>query len=47
MGFPGVSHGIFPRGGVELAHFFYSSSNEKLSEGLAAENAMAETEGTP
>ena len=34
LGYPGVTHGLFPRGGVELVHYFYRSSNEKLIIGL-------------
>lgn len=30
LGYPGVSHGLFPRGGIELVHHFYRTSNEKL-----------------
>ncbi|KAG5893788.1 hypothetical protein JTB14_005453 [Gonioctena quinquepunctata] len=33
-GYPGVSHGMFSRGGAELLHFFQTSSNSKLVETL-------------
>ena len=34
-GFPSISHGMFPRGGAELVHFFYASSNQALATILA------------
>ena len=36
-GFPGVAHGLFPRGGIELVNHFYVSSNQSLVEGLKEE----------
>ena len=36
-GYPSVAHGMFPRGGVELIEFFYTSSNEELANTLKAE----------
>lgn len=32
INYPGVTHGMFASGGVELVHHFYTSSNEKLIE---------------
>lgn len=34
-GLPGVAHGLFPRGGIELVYFFYSDCNKRLAEQLA------------
>lgn len=34
-GLPGVSHGLFERGEVELVEFFYRSANEQLRGVLA------------
>jgi hypothetical protein len=34
-GFPGVSHGLFERGEIELVEFFYHSANEQLRGVLA------------
>ena len=31
-GFPGVAHGMFPRGGAELVFFFYRECNKQLAE---------------
>lgn len=30
VNYPGVAHGMFSNGGVELVHFFYTDCNEKL-----------------
>lgn len=30
LGFPGVAHGLFPRGGAELVEYFYQVSNAEL-----------------
>eukprot|EP01135_Chromosphaera_perkinsii_P000903 Nk52_evm1s153 gene=Nk52_evmTU1s153 len=35
VGYTGSAHGLFERGGVELAEFFVRQSNEKLLEGFA------------
>ncbi|XP_022185053.2 ubiquinone biosynthesis protein COQ9, mitochondrial isoform X2 [Nilaparvata lugens] len=32
LGYPGVAHGMFPRGGAELVQYFYVSSNQELVE---------------
>jgi len=29
-GFPGVTHGLFQRGEIELVEFFYRTANERL-----------------
>ncbi|XP_032669585.1 ubiquinone biosynthesis protein COQ9, mitochondrial-like isoform X3 [Odontomachus brunneus] len=34
IGYPGVTHGLFPGGGAALVHHFYSSCNRKLNEML-------------
>lgn len=31
LGYPGVAHGLFPRGGAELVQFFYTDCNQKLA----------------
>lgn len=30
IGYPGITHGMFSRGGAELIHHFQTTSNEKL-----------------
>lgn len=30
LGFPGVVHGLFPKGGAELVEYFYHISNQNL-----------------
>nr|CAH0102375.1 unnamed protein product [Daphnia galeata] len=37
IGYPGVVHGLFPKGGVELVHHFYQQANERLSSELPAD----------
>ncbi|XP_071451267.1 ubiquinone biosynthesis protein COQ9, mitochondrial isoform X2 [Hetaerina americana] len=37
IGYPGVAHGLFPAGGVELVNFFYTSCNHDLAERLKQE----------
>lgn len=34
VGYPGIIHGMFSRGGAELVHYFQNSSNLKLVEVL-------------
>lgn len=34
---PGVAHGMFPNGGIELIHYFYSKCNRELIEKLQQE----------
>ncbi|XP_018911390.1 ubiquinone biosynthesis protein COQ9, mitochondrial isoform X1 [Bemisia tabaci] len=45
VGYPGIVHGMFPRGGANLVEYFYSTCNRELAlkmkletEGAAAEN---------
>ncbi|GFR61825.1 ubiquinone biosynthesis protein COQ9, mitochondrial, partial [Elysia marginata] len=44
-GLPPIAHGMFPRGGAELVHYFYSKSNEELAEILSADVKEAEAKG--
>jgi len=47
-GLPGVAHGLFPRGGVELIYYFYTDCNRQLAEQLAEKvklEKQKETEG--
>lgn len=37
IGYPGIVHGMFPNGGIELVHYFYSQCNQKLIEQLKTE----------
>ncbi|XP_014243082.1 ubiquinone biosynthesis protein COQ9, mitochondrial-like isoform X2 [Cimex lectularius] len=34
LGYPGVTHGFFPKGGIELVEHFYKTSNSLLFESL-------------
>lgn len=34
IGYPGVVHGMFPNGGIELVHYFYLRCNQQLIEQL-------------
>ena len=43
-GLPGVAHGLFPRGGVELVFYFYNDCNKRLADQLAAEVKAQEEE---
>lgn len=36
LGYSGMAHGMFPKGGVELVNHFYTTCNNKLEENLAA-----------
>ncbi|XP_047468725.1 ubiquinone biosynthesis protein COQ9, mitochondrial-like isoform X2 [Penaeus chinensis] len=36
LGYSGMAHGMFPKGGVELVNHFYATCNNKLEENLAA-----------
>ncbi|XP_054286741.1 ubiquinone biosynthesis protein COQ9, mitochondrial isoform X3 [Macrosteles quadrilineatus] len=44
LGYPGVIHGMFPRGGADLVSYFYSSCNQQLASQLkeAAEKTEPE-----
>ncbi|BES96176.1 ubiquinone biosynthesis protein COQ9 [Nesidiocoris tenuis] len=44
LGYPGVIHGMFPRGGVELVEYFYKTSNHTLAQRMAAETQDSERE---
>lgn len=47
-GYPGVAHGMFPNGGAELVHHFYTKCNNQLIDQLKAEDkARAEGESPP
>jgi len=37
IGYPGVVHGMFPKGGIELVHYFYLRCNQQLIEQLKSE----------
>lgn len=37
IGYPGVIHGLFPNGGADLVHYFYSMCNRELNEVLERE----------
>lgn len=37
IGYPGIVHGMFPHGGIELVHYFYSRCNRELIEQLKSE----------
>ncbi|KAG4073938.1 hypothetical protein HA402_014143 [Bradysia odoriphaga] len=39
IGYPGIVHGMFPDGGIELIHYFYARCNEQLIEQLKKEIA--------
>lgn len=39
VNYPGVIHGMFSNGGVELVHYFYTNCNEKLAEILQTKEA--------
>ncbi|XP_057379922.1 ubiquinone biosynthesis protein COQ9, mitochondrial-like [Daphnia carinata] len=37
LGYPSVTHGLFPKGGVELVHHFYQQANDRLSSELPSD----------
>jgi len=39
LGLPGVAHGLFPRGGVQLVDYFYTSCNARLAAEMAERRA--------
>lgn len=45
INYPGVAHGMFPNGGIELIHYFYTKCNKELIEQLQRE--FDETNGAP
>jgi len=44
LGYPGVVHGMFPRGGADLVHYFYASCNQQLATQLKEAANRTETE---
>ncbi|XP_050397527.1 ubiquinone biosynthesis protein COQ9, mitochondrial isoform X2 [Patella vulgata] len=44
-GLPSISHGMFERGGAELIHYFYSTSNAQLAEHLVQKVSKAKEQG--
>ena len=42
LGYPGVAHGLFPKGGIELVHHFYRRSNSRLSSELPTDVQQAQ-----
>ncbi|KAL1129174.1 hypothetical protein AAG570_013704 [Ranatra chinensis] len=42
LGYPGVIHGLFPKGGFELVHYFYQKSNRQLIEEMKVEVEKAD-----
>uniref|UniRef100_A0A182P0L1 Ubiquinone biosynthesis protein n=1 Tax=Anopheles epiroticus TaxID=199890 RepID=A0A182P0L1_9DIPT len=47
VNYPSVSHGLFPRGGIELVHHFYKQCNLKLIDYLKQETAEVERVPNP
>uniref|UniRef100_A0A182SCK6 Ubiquinone biosynthesis protein n=1 Tax=Anopheles maculatus TaxID=74869 RepID=A0A182SCK6_9DIPT len=47
VNYPSVSHGLFPRGGIELVHHFYKQCNLKLIDYLKQETAEVEKVANP
>lgn len=47
QGFPGVAHGMFPSGGVELIHHFYQQCNQRLVQQLRDNIAAAAKDEKP
>ncbi|XP_044584032.1 glomulin-like [Cotesia glomerata] len=52
LGYPGVAHGMFPKGGIELIQYFYANCNAELnkilkSEALAIEENPAKKKKPP
>ncbi|XP_076470066.1 ubiquinone biosynthesis protein COQ9, mitochondrial-like isoform X2 [Babylonia areolata] len=45
-GYPTISHGMFPRGGAELVHFFYATCNKDLAV-ILAERVQQQGEEKP
>lgn len=37
VGYPGIVHGMFPNGGIELVHYFYARCNQQLIEQMKTE----------
>uniref|UniRef100_A0A182JPL5 Ubiquinone biosynthesis protein n=1 Tax=Anopheles christyi TaxID=43041 RepID=A0A182JPL5_9DIPT len=47
VNYPSVSHGLFPRGGIELVHYFYKQCNLKLIDYLKQETTDQEKVPNP
>uniref|UniRef100_A0A182R0C0 Ubiquinone biosynthesis protein n=1 Tax=Anopheles farauti TaxID=69004 RepID=A0A182R0C0_9DIPT len=47
INYPSVSHGLFPRGGIELVHHFYKQCNLKLIDYLKQQTADGEKVPNP
>lgn len=47
VNYPSVSHGLFPRGGIELVHHFYKQCNLKLIDYLKQQTADGEKVANP
>lgn len=47
MGYPGVAHGMFPNGGIELIHHFYAKCNEQMIEFLKKQSEADKSSVTP
>jgi len=41
VGYPGIAHGLFPRGGAELIQYFYVTCNQEFAEALKVETEAA------
>ncbi|GFO05918.1 ubiquinone biosynthesis protein coq9, mitochondrial [Plakobranchus ocellatus] len=44
-GLPPIAHGMFPRGGAELVHYFYNKCNQELVEIMSADVEEAKAKG--
>lgn len=46
-GYPGVIHGLFPSGGIDLIHYFYLKCNENLVEQMKTKTSGVEKISNP
>ncbi|XP_074096624.1 glomulin-like [Cotesia typhae] len=46
IGYPGVAHGMFPKGGIELIQYFYANCNAELNKILKSEALAIEENPT-
>lgn len=44
LGYPGITHGLFPNGGGDLVHYFNVISNEQLVEEMKTVSKMFNTD---
>lgn len=44
LGYPGIIHGMYAKGGIELVQHFYMTSNNNLIDFLKARSAVISTE---